>query len=496
MIKRASFVALTMLSLQACFDGTVIEPFGTGAGGEGAQGAGGNACASCDDGNPCTEDLCDADGSCLHPPAAVFTLMQVDGDCQEAVCEGTVLSSDADDTDLPIDDGNPCTEALCKDGQPSHPAVQDGTACNDSGVCNAGLCSTCVEDADCGNPIACASFECGEAGGCQLVPQPKGLVVPGGMPEDCQNVVCDGLGATVVGNDDADVPASDSNPCTQEACLNGTPTHDPKGPGTVPPENGVACNGACQAGVYAGTCGLRIFQRTFPAAGAWSSSALSDGPSPWQAPGAPPPNSITVAEETSDGSRLMVVRQPANQQSTYYEFINGAWQSTPLTSVPGLEQQPALSALGSGRYIRNELVNGSRVAVERELAAFVGSTNPLTAYAYIVPPVGTLVLEASFVIPVPMQKNPNLCPQYQFPILWAFNEQRSVPAGDPPPRTWKFCNGLVYVENNNDFNPIGQPTTEAASPLQITGNNGSPIPGTILAAYYRKSVNTVFMIAP
>jgi hypothetical protein len=271
----------------------------------------------------------------------------------------------------------------------------------------------------------------------------------------------------VVGNDDADVPASDSNPCTQEACSNGTPIYQPKASGLqVPPENGVACAGVCQAGVYAGTCGLRIFQRTFPAAGAWTSSALSDGPSPWQAPGAPPPNSITVAEETSDGSRLMVVRQPANQQSTYYEFINGAWQSTPLTSVPGLAQEPVLSALGSGRYIRNE----GGAEVELELAAFVGSTNPLTAYAYIVPPVGTLVLEASFVIPVPMQKNPNLCPQYQFPILWAFNEQRSVPAGDPPPRTWKFCNGLVYVENNNDLTLLAnlRPRPRARSKSRAT----------------------------
>jgi len=61
----------------------------------------------------------------------------VDGECVEIECGG------AED----CDDGNECTEDICKGGVCEYPPVEDGTACaNGAGVCQAGTCAfACTE---------------------------------------------------------------------------------------------------------------------------------------------------------------------------------------------------------------------------------------------------------------------------------------------------------------------------------------------------------------
>jgi len=95
----------------------------------------------CDDRNPCTADTCDPADGC------VFTAVQdgtgcgsgvcVDGECVEIECGG------AED----CDDGNECTEDICNGGVCEYPPVEDGTACaNGAGVCQAGTCAfACTE---------------------------------------------------------------------------------------------------------------------------------------------------------------------------------------------------------------------------------------------------------------------------------------------------------------------------------------------------------------
>lgn len=175
-LKLASLFG-PLLLLVACGDSGSSSGGGGAAGGAGGDGGGGNdLCAdvNCNDANPCTQDVCEPDGSCTHPAAVVVTLMQVDGDCAESVCEGTELVSTSDPGDTPIDDGNECTDETCSGGAPQHPPVADGTSCGDGGSCEAGLCveTGCTTDGDCvdGDLDQCDGGECvdcDDTGGCE-----------------------------------------------------------------------------------------------------------------------------------------------------------------------------------------------------------------------------------------------------------------------------------------------------------------------------------------
>jgi alpha-tubulin suppressor-like RCC1 family protein len=97
------------------------------------------------------------EGRCLMVEAAANTIVpepeQVKGDCRIAVCDGrgerTAL---ADQNDWPADDGNPCTDEVCDEGAPVHPPLALGEACEDEdspkGICNgAGKCGECLPSA-------------------------------------------------------------------------------------------------------------------------------------------------------------------------------------------------------------------------------------------------------------------------------------------------------------------------------------------------------------
>ena len=494
MSLRVLPLAAGLLSLAACFEGGVIDPPGSGGSGAasgqggGGQGSGGGqtVCeedADCTDVNECAvavclDDLCNV----VNIPAGTAPATQPLGDCSQLECDGDgAIVSVPDSTDVPSADE--CASYACSaDGMVETTFALEGTPCGVALECNAvGVCVGCTQAADCFSGACevatCVAEECG------VMPAPSGTIVVGDLAENCLNTICDGSGGVVVTPDDLDLPASDSNPCTTEACSNGSPVHTPKTVGiTVSPENGVPCNGVCQTGAYAGECGLRLYSRPFPMAGGWTSTALTAATG-WSGANAPPPTAITAADESSNGSRTIVVRQVGGT-STYYELIGGAWQSpVPLSSVSALGN-PALAALSMGDF-----------GAAGELAVFLTVTTPLTAYQYAVPATGPLVHQAT-VNPIPNPADPWRCQQGTFPILWGFTEQRSPYGQNPAPRAWKLCNGMVYEENNNDFTGMSAPTTEANSPFQITGSNGSPAPGSVAAAYYRKSINTVFMIAP
>lgn len=134
--------------------------------------------ASCDDGNPCTDDLCDA-GSCLNTPLAPDSACDdgnpcTTGDlCQAGECVGTAMV---------CQDEDPCTQDQCQGGQcvfPEIPACatcgggcDDGDPCT-SDTCNAGKCAhtkingctTCKNSCGKQSPYGCwcdeACFEFG-----------------------------------------------------------------------------------------------------------------------------------------------------------------------------------------------------------------------------------------------------------------------------------------------------------------------------------------------
>jgi hypothetical protein len=117
----------------------------------------------CDDGNECTDDVCDpTDGSCSN--SAVDDGTECNGgagECSAGVCVAIDLCVEAD-----CDDGNECTDDVCDatDGSCSNSAVDDGTECNGgAGECVEGTCA----DIDRCENVDCTSLnECVEDGTC------------------------------------------------------------------------------------------------------------------------------------------------------------------------------------------------------------------------------------------------------------------------------------------------------------------------------------------
>jgi hypothetical protein len=104
---------------------------------------------------------------------------------------------------------------------------------------------TCVVDDDCPTSSACASVRC-EHGACISSAEKPGSELPADqqVPGDCRKIVCDGLGSELAQADDADLAASDGNPCHMTDCSAGLPKISDR-------PDGSDCNngGACQRGV-------------------------------------------------------------------------------------------------------------------------------------------------------------------------------------------------------------------------------------------------------
>jgi hypothetical protein len=206
----------------------------------------------CDDGNVCTTDLCNTDGSCKHIKISgtacddgnVCTTFE---QCSSGVCMGgTVLNcDDADSCSVDwcdpftgcnhkpasdvgcLDDGNVCTQDVCLNGKCTHPKAKDGGSCLDEGnvcttdVCDNGECShisnskpcddgnqctlndSCKDKACiislpkvCNDGNACTVDSCESAKGCLFKPNPfssDGTGVP--CPDDgnaCTEDLCKG----------------------------------------------------------------------------------------------------------------------------------------------------------------------------------------------------------------------------------------------------------------------------------------------------------------
>ena len=147
-------------------------------------GACGGTMMTCDDGNPCTADSCDAGLGCQTDTVAGGTDCD-DGDpctwqdqCAGGLCTGEPLT---------CDDGNPCTNDIC-DGAlgctypatPGSPACNDGDGCTTGDQCANGVCGGVPLDCDDGNP--CTDDSCDGATGCQAWPN----------TDPCAGGTCDG----------------------------------------------------------------------------------------------------------------------------------------------------------------------------------------------------------------------------------------------------------------------------------------------------------------
>ena len=175
----------------------------------------------CDDGNPCTDDACEpqADGSAVCVTEVLDGQPCDDGDactagdvCVGALCVGGGLPG--------CDDGNPCTEDVCDEdaGTCLHTlladvACDDGDACTDGDLCQDGSCVP-GPAVVCPEPTQCSVVTCEPAVGC-LVTRLAGKPCDDGSACTAGDVC--GADGTCVGP--VPVGCDDGKVCTEDACL-------------------------------------------------------------------------------------------------------------------------------------------------------------------------------------------------------------------------------------------------------------------------------------
>ncbi len=147
--------------------------------------------AACEDGNPCTQDVCIAADGCVHYPISGLCS---DGDpctaldkCLKGACLGTPACGMPCSAATDCDDGDPCSHDFCTGAAGcSHTAKN----CEDGNVCTTDVCSSqtgeCLSffiNAPCAvaKMAVCASATC-ENGACVTTPLPLGSSCTDGDP--------------------------------------------------------------------------------------------------------------------------------------------------------------------------------------------------------------------------------------------------------------------------------------------------------------------------
>ncbi len=176
----------------------------------------GSACVpgpsiSCDDGNPCTDDSCDAIKGCQHINNTALCTDNntcTTGDsCKEGVCTPSGASQ--------CDDGNPCTTETC-DVQKGCQSANNTAPCSDGSVCTIG--DTCAVGScapgisvSCDDTNPCTNDSCDAAKGCQhagnIAPCSDNNVCTAG--DSCQGGSC--ASGQLLNCDDGNV-------CTDDSC--------------------------------------------------------------------------------------------------------------------------------------------------------------------------------------------------------------------------------------------------------------------------------------
>jgi len=212
----------TFLALGACVGYT------TNGGGNGGQG-GNQSCTIADD-CPGEDTYCGArrcdNGVCgreILAPAGTPASTQPLGDCSDLVCDDKgQVTSVANPQDVE-NDGNPCTNDICDGTTPKHENSDEGTSCGNGAVpltCDGqGNCIGCMVAADCGPNGGCFTWACNEQQQCIQTPKQNGT--PCGLCKACQSGSCMGAPA---GQDPGD-QCQGADVCTAQGqcgCADGT----------------------------------------------------------------------------------------------------------------------------------------------------------------------------------------------------------------------------------------------------------------------------------
>lgn len=178
------------------------------------------------------------------------------GDCQRIECDGTDTPVAVnDDTDIPVNIGT-CYMATCTAGVPSQSPIPQGTSIADPipGDCQQIVCDGMGNETSTANNTdtpddmnVCTNDVCIQ-GVPTHEPKPAGMLMDNGVVGDCLSAQCDGMGNMVVAPNNADVP-SDNATCTIDSCSSGMPVHTPKPTGTSCGSNNAVCHpdGRCDS---------------------------------------------------------------------------------------------------------------------------------------------------------------------------------------------------------------------------------------------------------
>ena len=247
---------------------------------------------NCNDNNICTEDICQADGSCGH--TNLSNIPCIDGNectttdtCQAGVCTGGAAPN--------CNDGNSCTVDTCNGTipggcvhteQPNNSLCNDGNVCTDGDKCQPGgggtmQCLGTPVNCDDGNP--CTQDSCDPVAGCLHTNSPNGQscndsnacttattctngVCGGGTSATCNDNnactsdTCDATsGLCVFVNRPTGTSCTDGNPCTVgDRCVSGTctPTANGNENGVCDDANACTVTDRCVSGTCTGSGAL------------------------------------------------------------------------------------------------------------------------------------------------------------------------------------------------------------------------------------------------
>jgi subtilisin-like proprotein convertase family protein len=215
---------------------------------------GGGQARNCSDGNECTTDSCDeVGGTCLNNNVADGTACDDSAFCTVGEVCTTGVCGGGGPTDC--DDGNVCTNDVCDETNDvcDHPAEADGLICDDGEYCTiSDSCSAgaCVGGGSrvCGDANPCTVDTCDEVGNsCVNTDLADGTACDDGaycnLGETCTAGICGGGGPR---------SCSDGNSCTADSCdeVGDTCVNNPAADGSVC-DDGTFCTvgETCSAGL-------------------------------------------------------------------------------------------------------------------------------------------------------------------------------------------------------------------------------------------------------
>lgn len=171
--------------------------------------------ASCDDGNPCTADICDVDGcknvSLSGVPCDDGSVCTLDDVCIDGECIGAPLN---------CNDGNICTLDGCHPVTGCFHDIQDNACCEGGvSICDDG--DVCTDDGC--DPVTLECFHVYNEAACDDKD-------PCTKQDKCQQGKCIGI----------QIDCNDNNPCTLDFCQAGTCVNQPLS--GVPCDDGLECS--------------------------------------------------------------------------------------------------------------------------------------------------------------------------------------------------------------------------------------------------------------